>query len=88
MICREGCLGTEQQQEKCEQLAIRYRCTRKNLLIREITCKENPIQQKLRTYAFCPGDNCVRVFQYKKALYNHLIQSHLYTPGSSLLYDL
>jgi DNA polymerase III epsilon subunit-like protein len=79
-------LGTEDQTSACEALAAKYRSTRKRLLIREATCKENPTQRKLRHYLFCPGEGCVKVYQYQKAFLTHLVSVHNLSQG--LLFNM
>jgi hypothetical protein len=74
--------GTVNQEYKCTQLAILYACTRKKLLIREATCKENPTKTKLQQpYVHCPATDCVYTFVYKKSFRNHLITCHQYSEG-------
>lgn len=83
---REDAKGTEVQKQRCADLALKYRPSRKRLLIREATCKENPTLSKLKQYAHCRAKDCVRTFCYKKAFYNHMIVEHKYGDGKLILY--
>jgi len=72
--------GTHNQESKCQQLANQYPCTRKRLLIREKTCKEDPTQVKSqRGYLLCPFSDCVKTLKYPKAMGSHMQTAHGYS---------
>jgi len=66
--------GTEEQQLRCEQLAHKFPCSRKKLLIREASCKENPLLQKVanKRYLHCPFENCPKTYIYQQSFIWHL----------------
>jgi hypothetical protein len=76
-----GNCGSIEQQEKCKQLAVEFCSSRKRLLIREATCKENPIEPKLKSYMLCPGNHCAKIYQKKKSFHKHLVETHSYNSG-------
>lgn len=45
-MIRDKNQGTIDDEEKCQKLAEQFRCHHKRLLIREITCKDNPLKIK------------------------------------------
>lgn len=71
----EANMGTEHDKLACVALAEKYKCSRKILLIREVTMKGNPFLVN-RVRADCPIQGCTRVLGY---VYPHSMTTHIRT---------
>eukprot|EP00733_Pompholyxophrys_punicea_P000690 Pompholyxophrys_punicea_v1_NODE_233_length_2631_cov_11.916149.p1 type:complete len:493 gc:universal NODE_233_length_2631_cov_11.916149:347-1825(+) len=65
----------------CQEMVLTMRPTRKKLLVREATCKEDPthkVKVAVRPALICTQPNCSKQYVYPKALITHFITTHNY----------